>query len=169
MPSETIDYILMSLNRAPNAAVYLAGPQALELRHGRPQDIETLFPLQAAYEKEEVLPFGMDLTLSSCHYHLMEMLKNQTVMSAWLGGEPVGKINTSGSAFNYTQIGGVYVAPGYRRMGIAGRLTTALSSELITSGKTVTLFVKKNNKTACGIYLRSGFEHCGNYRICYYD
>ncbi|MDR2758979.1 MAG: GNAT family N-acetyltransferase, partial [Spirochaetaceae bacterium] len=54
--SEEIDYDLMFLDKEPRREALAAGPGGLVLRQAGIQDREALFPLQAAYEQEEVLP-----------------------------------------------------------------------------------------------------------------
>jgi predicted GNAT family acetyltransferase len=39
---------------------------------------------------------------------------------------------------------------------------------LVSEGRGVTLFVKKNNAPACKLYLSLGFKKRGDYRITYY-
>jgi predicted GNAT family acetyltransferase len=80
----------------------------------------------------------------------------------------VGKINTNAAAFTRSQIGGVYVHPDYRGLGIATGLTAAMVQELAAAGKGVSLFVKKRNLAAQRVYRRIGFRVIGDYRICYY-
>ncbi|MDR3276326.1 MAG: GNAT family N-acetyltransferase [Treponema sp.] len=169
-PADIIDYDLMKLGQGgfPAPESLRAGPVGLELRKALVKDAEALFPLQAAYEREEVLPRGAGFSPEVCRLNLARLLANQTVLAAWLDGRLVGKINTNARAFSCTQIGGVYVLPEYRRQGIAARMTAALAAELAAAGRTVTLFVKKRNQAARRVYLRTGFVAVGDYRISYY-
>ena len=54
--AERIDYALMNLDGRPRGESLKAGPADLVLRPPAPEDENSLFELQAAYEKEEVLP-----------------------------------------------------------------------------------------------------------------
>jgi predicted GNAT family acetyltransferase len=80
----------------------------------------------------------------------------------------VGKINTNAASFARVQIGGVYVLPEYRGLGIGRRMTSVFAAELQAQGWGVTLFVKKSNPAAQKIYRRIGFDDAGDYRISYY-
>jgi predicted GNAT family acetyltransferase len=80
----------------------------------------------------------------------------------------VGKINTNAASFTRLQVGGVYVLPEYRGLGIGRRMTAAFTGELIQQGRGLTLFVKKNNPAARSIYDRAGFTAAADYRISYY-
>ena len=80
----------------------------------------------------------------------------------------MGKINTNAASFTRVQIGGVYVLPEYRGLGIGRRMTAVFAGELQARGWGLTLFVKKNNPAAQKIYRSIGFEEAGDYRISYY-
>jgi GNAT superfamily N-acetyltransferase len=163
-----IDYDLMYIDREPQAGAFPAGPAGLVLRTPDMADIEALFPLQAAYEREEVLPLNKDLIPSVCRLALEHIVKKEHVLAACLGGRIVGKANTNAKSFTCCQIGGVYVHPDYRRQGIGTLMTAALVQNLIARGKGVSLFVKKRNTPARAAYRRIGFKSIGDYRIVYY-
>jgi predicted GNAT family acetyltransferase len=65
-------------------------------------------------------------------------------------------------------VGGVYVHPDFRGMGIARRMATEFAASLIGQGRGVTLFVKKSNLAARRLYASLGFVRCEDYRISYY-
>jgi predicted GNAT family acetyltransferase len=90
------------------------------------------------------------------------------MLLASLGGQIVGKINTSGLSFTRFQIGGVYVRPDCRSLGIAVRMASVFLKGLVDEGRGVTLFVKKRNAAARAVYRRIGFSVQGNYRISYF-
>jgi predicted GNAT family acetyltransferase len=90
------------------------------------------------------------------------------MLVADLGGRLAGKINTNAVTFTRYQIGGVYVHPDYRGLGIARKMAAAFASGLIAQGKGISLFVKKANAAARKVYQRVGFETLGDYRINYY-
>jgi RimJ/RimL family protein N-acetyltransferase len=168
VPAEHLDYDLMALDSQPLAACYRSGPPELLLRPPVPADIDELFPLQAAYEQEEVLPSGAEFNPASCRANLEHLLKHEQVLIACLGNRIVGKVNTSASSFTRRQVGGVYVHPDYRGMGIAIRMVAVFSRGIIDEGYGITLFVKKRNAAARAVYKRVGLTVQGSYRISYY-
>jgi ribosomal protein S18 acetylase RimI-like enzyme len=166
--AEDIDYDLMVLDREPAPASLTQGPPELILRQPDRGDEEKLYQLQAAYEREEVLPQGAVFNALSCRRSLEHILTREHVLVAELYGRIVGKINTSASSFSRYQIGGVYVDPGYRGLGIACRMAAVFTRELIREGRGLSLFVKKRNPAARAVYRRIGFEILDDYRISYY-
>jgi ribosomal protein S18 acetylase RimI-like enzyme len=167
-PRESIDYELMTLDREPDAGLVREGPKGLILRPPRAEDADDLFILQSGYEKEEVLPAGADFNPAVCRLNLAHILASGRVLAAELDGRLVGKINTSADSFTRSLRGGVYVHPGYRRLGIAQRMAAAFTAMLIAEGRGVSLFVKKQNAPALSVYRRLGFTASGDYRISYY-
>lgn len=165
--SSRIDYDLMSLDKAPLPRSLMAGPPGLVLRKPGGADAEGLFRLQEAYEKEEVIPPGGSFNAAVCRLSVERMLKQEQTLAAELGGRLVGKINISAASFTRYQLGGVYVHPNYRGLGIATRMTAALAGELAEK-RGLTLFVKQSNTAAKKLYRRTGFETVGEYRITYY-
>lgn len=165
---ETIEFDLLSLERPPNSASLCRGPPNLVLRPPNPGDTEPLYRLHAAYEQEEVVPASMEFCPAACRLTLERLIAHERVLIAELGGRIIGKSNTTGSAFSRRQIGGVYVLPEYRRLGVATRLTAVLAREIIAEGNGITLFVKKHNLPARLTYRRIGFAFLADYRIVYY-
>jgi ribosomal protein S18 acetylase RimI-like enzyme len=166
--AERRDYDLMALDNAPQEERSGSFPRALELRRPDFADLEALCPLQEGYEEEEVLPLGAVLNPAACRLSLSGILSREQSLVACLDNRIVGKINTNAASFARFQIGGVYVLPEYRGLGIGRRMTSVFAGELIAQGRGVTLFVKKNNGAAQNIYRRIGFEEAGDYRINYY-
>ena len=164
--AEHIDYHLMSLDNAAPARV--AGPAGLKLRSPLPEDEESLFALQSAYEQEEVLSVKSVFNPAVSRLNLQQLLSRQQVLVAELGGQVVGKINTSAKSFTRYQIGGVYVRPDCRGHGIGVKMTTTFAKSLLAQGMGLTLFVKKRNAAACKLYRRAGFSALADYRITYY-
>ncbi len=166
---ERIDYRLMSLSGPPSAEALEGGPEGLVIRPYGPGDgAQELYPLQEAYEREEVLPPGAVFNGAACRLGLERLLREQTVYGAELDGRVVAKANTNARAFTRAQLGGIYVLPEYRRRGIAARLTARLSRDLQNEGWTVGLFVKTRNAAALRAYEKIGFTLREPYRITYY-
>ncbi len=166
--AEKIDYDLMRIDRPPDANGFSAGPADLILREPRFADMEALVSLQAGYEREEVLPSGAIFNPAASRLNTARIFVSEQLMVAELGGQLVGKINTSAVSFTRFQIGGVYVHPGFRGRGIARRMTTEFVRSLIAQGKGVSLFVKKSNPAARSVYRHLGFDFLADYRISYY-
>jgi GNAT superfamily N-acetyltransferase len=173
---DRIDYDLMSLDAEPDPEalngrlrmLLRRGPAGLHLRTPDMSDLEKLLPLQTAYEKEEVLPKGAVYSPLSSRLSLEQIVLREHMLAAELDGRIVAKINTNAVSFTRYQLGGVYVHPDYRGLGIATTMTAALVLELTAKGRGVTLFVKKHNATAQTVYRRLGFKTIGDYRISYY-
>jgi ribosomal protein S18 acetylase RimI-like enzyme len=165
--SRAIDYNLMHMDWKPDAGALPRLP-GLVLRPPDAADIDALFPLQAAYEKEEVLAPDAVFNPASCRLTLERIIHQEHALVACLDGRIVGKANTNAESFTRYQIGGVYVQTDYRGMGIATLMTAALAGNLIARGKGVSLFVKKQNDPARAVYRRIGFANTGEYRISYY-
>ena len=168
--SERIEYELMSLDTdsAPKAEALRSGPAGLTLRPPLPKDTEYLFALQSAYEQEEVLPASAAFDPAVCRLNLQHILSREQVLVAELDGQVIGKINTSAESFARYQIGGVYVRPDCRGLGIGVKMTAVFAQNLLALGRGITLFVKKRNIAACKVYRRTGFNVLADYRITYY-
>jgi predicted GNAT family acetyltransferase len=162
---EKIDYDLMFIDRKLNVD---AGPGNLILRVPGYADMDALAGLQAGYEQEEVLPRGATFYPAASRLNTEKIVKGGRVLAAELGGRLVGKINVSAESFTRFQVGGVYVHPDFRGMGIARRMTAAFVSSLTDQGKGVSLFVKKSNMAAISVYRKLGFKFLADYRISYY-
>jgi predicted GNAT family acetyltransferase len=166
--AERIDYDLMSMDSAPRPEAFRAGPAGLVLRQPVPGDTEHLFALQAAYEQEEVLPANAAFDPANTRLNLDRILSKERVLVAELDGQLAGKINTSAESFTRYQIGGVYVRPAFRGLGIGTRMTAVFAQNLLALGRGLSLFVKQRNAAAGKIYRKAGFNTLADYRITYY-
>jgi len=162
------DYDLMSLDKKPNPKGFSLGPSNLVLRVPKMTDLEAMTALQAAYEKEEVLPKGSVSNVAVSRMNAANLIRGEQVLAAQLNGRLIGKINVSAVSFTRYQVGGVFVHPDFRAQGIARRMATEFIAKLIGEGRGVTLFVKKNNTAAQRLYDGMGFTIRGDYRITYY-
>ncbi|MDR2495433.1 MAG: GNAT family N-acetyltransferase, partial [Spirochaetaceae bacterium] len=147
-PKERIDYDLMALDRAPGPGSLGAGPEKLVLRRAEARDMEALFQIQAAYEQEEILPQGAAFNPAACRRTLEHIAAKEHLLIAELEGRILGKINTNARSFSRYQIGGVYIRPEYRGLGVASRLIAVFSQSILAAGMGVSLFVKKRNHRA---------------------
>jgi len=163
---EKIDYDLMCMDGPPSG--YSPGLSGLVIRKPQPADMEALATLHAAYEQEEVLPAASEFNAAVSRLNMERIYANEQMLVAEFGGRLIGKINTNAVTFTRYQIGGVYVLPEYRGMGIARRMAVEFVSGLIAQGRKISLFVKKTNPAARRVYQRIGFEILGDYRIDYF-
>jgi RimJ/RimL family protein N-acetyltransferase len=166
--ADIFDYDLMSLDRQPDPKGFLSGPSNLVLRVPRMTDLDAIAPLQAAYEQEEVLPKGSTFSPASSRVNIANIVSRTQVLIAEICGRIVGKINISAVSYTRYQVGGVYVHPDFRGLGIARRMATEFTASLINEGRGVTLFVKKTNLAARRLYTSLGFSVGDDYRITYY-
>jgi ribosomal protein S18 acetylase RimI-like enzyme len=166
--ADIFDYDLMSLDNLPLGKNYSAGIKNLVLRVPQFTDLDEIAPLQAAYEKEEVLPKGSAFSAAASRINIANIIASGKILAAELDGRIVDKINVSAVSFSRYQVGGVYIHPDFRGMGIARCMATQFIASLINEGVGVTLFVKKNNTPAQRLYLGLGFTVKQDYRITYY-
>jgi len=166
--SDIYDYDLMNLDNQPEKKCFSSGPVNLILRTPRLVDLDAIAPLQAAYEKVEVLPSGSEFSPAASRLNLANIIAKGQIMCAEINGRMAGKININAVSFTRYQVGGVFVHPDFRGLGIARRMTAEFISPLIKSGKGITLFVKKTNFQARRLYSSLGFTAFGDYRISYY-
>ncbi|MCL2184547.1 MAG: GNAT family N-acetyltransferase [Treponema sp.] len=168
-PADIFDYDLMALD-----SVFTENMQPIKksaqvtLRPARMTDLDTLAPLQSAYEHEEVLHKGSSFSAAASRVNLSNIIAKEKILLAEINGEIIGKINVSGNSYTRCMIGGVYIRPDFRRKGIAQMMTSQFVNELLGEGKGITLFVKKTNIAACKLYTRLGFKIKSDYRITYY-
>jgi GNAT superfamily N-acetyltransferase len=167
-PVDAINYDLMTLDAGLPEEIFRAGPRNLVFRRPGLTDTEALFELQRAYEKEETIPQGSIFNPAACRLNLQRILEEEEVLIAENSGRLVGKINTSARSFTRRQIGGVYVHPDYRGLGIARRMTAEFLRPLLDGGWGISLFVKKNNAAARSVYRSLGFRFLADFRIAYY-
>jgi RimJ/RimL family protein N-acetyltransferase len=168
VPSETIDYDLMELDHTREIAAGRIYPAGLRLRVPGPEDTDALFPLQAGYDQEEVLPRAAVFSPAVCRKNLEAIISTGLILAAEYEGRFVGKINVNAESFTRLQIGGVYVDQACRRRGIGGALIAGFIRFFAFKGKNFTLFVKKQNAAARRLYDRIGFSKLADYRINYY-
>ena len=165
--AESNDYDVMCIDHAPSG-FHSAGPAGLAIRKPQAADMDALAALHAAYEQEEVIPAASEFNAAVSRLNTQRIFSKEQMLVAELNGRLVGKINTNAVSFTRFQIGGVYVHPDYRGLGIARRMAGEFVSDLAAQGRGISLFVKKSNVRAHRVYQRIGFEVSGDYRISYY-
>ena len=165
--SHQIEYYLMVETRNTQTTSSTL-PAGLEFRHATPRDAGNLFPLQRAYELEEVLLPGDRFDAETCMYHLGQNLAEQIIYVAEIDGYPVAKAGTNARGFGFDQIGGVFTRPEYRGRGIGAAIMTRLMRMLASERKQCCLFVKIQNAPAIAMYRRLGYVVRDEFRITYY-
>ena len=165
--AENVDYDMMCIDRAPGD-FESAGPAGLVIREPEATDMDALALLHGAYEREEVLPSAAEFNAAASRLNTQRLFASEQMLVAELNGRLVGKVNTNATAFTRCQVGGVYVHPDYRGLGIARRITGEFVAGLVAQGWGVSLFARKSNASARRAYQRLGFAITGDYRISYY-
>jgi ribosomal protein S18 acetylase RimI-like enzyme len=171
-PAASIDYTLMTVGKAEflqrrNAPA--PPPRGLRIRTAAASDLGPVFPLQRAYELEEVVVFPERFSDQSCRANLRRTLRQQLVMVAELDGRLVAKAGTNARGFHVDQIGGVYTLEALRGQGIGTLVMTALLDRIFRTKRMASLFVKRSNQPALALYERLGFSSLDGYRISYFD
>ncbi len=167
VPATIVDYHLLELVDFPVSG-NLPAVEGLLVRPARDSDFGDIFRLQNAYEIEEVYAGQGYPEISSLQRRLVDSLRSQVLLVAFLNGTMVGKAQTTAQGLWFDQIGGVYTLPGYRGRGIARALVSRLCRDgLIRRRKTV-LYVKKGNAPAIALYGGLGFVQAGDYAAHYY-
>lgn len=127
------------------------------------KDIEKLLPLELGYEREELELKRLNETYS--RIYLQKMLREQTVFKCELNGCAIARVHTNASGINCKQLGGIYTAPNFRRLGIAEKLLTYAMEVLSARTKTFVLFVKVKNNSALNLYRKLGFKKFSEFTI----
>lgn len=138
-----------------------------EARPVREAEAEALFPLQEAYEKEEVLFEPGEFQALASRLHFQKVVRQQEVLGLWEGGRPVAKAGTNALTGHWGQIGGVYTRPEFRGQGFQKSLMSALLARLEGQGRGACLFVKKANLAAGSLYRSLGFAFETDFTILY--
>lgn len=131
------------------------------------RDIKRVFPLEKAYQFEEVVVHPERFNPAAYLLHFRKVVKTQKILFATHGGAPISKAGTNAIGINYIQIGGVYTTPENRGHGVARALMHRLIEEIQVSGRNSVLFVRTDNRSAIQLYRRLNFDIIGRYKISY--
>lgn len=140
----------------------------LAWRRAKPDDLEGLLPLALAYEREEVVTYLHRLDPAATRAAQERSLASQLVYLAERRGRIIARAQTNARGLANDQVGGVYVDPAHRGLGIGRLVVGALVADITGRGRGATLFVKRSNATARGLYLSLGFSPGRGYRIAYF-
>jgi len=168
---ESIDFVSMAatLDGEPSSSDHSQiGPRGLRIRRASSDDENGIFPLQVAYELEEVVPPSGRHDRGACRLALAKALKERIILVAELQGRPVGKAGINASGWLWDQMGGVYVSPESRGRGIGTRLALELRDLTFERRRSLALFVRPSNHAALRAYDQADFKRGGAYRIAYY-
>lgn len=139
----------------------------LEIVQIREQDSERFFPVELAYQLEEVVNDPASYNDQAGRIHFARQCRSQIIYGATVQGKPVAKLGTNAIGRDYCQIGGVYTLREYRRMGISRLLLQHLVRTITARKQKLCLYVRKDNEAAQGLYSSMGFRVRGEYRISY--
>lgn len=177
-PRYRVEYDLMTLRgRVPALPLTESGdrpvrtgnhPSKFKVLRAGPEHLEALFPLQAGYEKEEVLLPGEPFIQERCRSMLKVTLSGQRVFAAWTETGPVAKAGTNARGLAWDQIGGVYTVPDFRNKGYGRAVFTELCEDRLHDGRKLALFVKVSNNSAKKLYESEGFSTQEGFRITYW-
>jgi predicted GNAT family acetyltransferase len=166
-PTTRVEYHLMAVTRADYVApAKLKG--AVTVRAATPADAAALFPLQRSYEKEEVVLNPALFNDAQCMRLLKKSLREELIIVAERDGAPVAKAGTNARGYGVDQIGGVFTVPEERGRGLASAVMAVLLDVVLAEKGAASLFVKKSNGPALGLYQGLGFRILNDYVISYY-
>ncbi len=133
-----------------------------------PCDEEKLFPLERAYQVEEVIPpnFGVSEDLLRASFRLN--LQSKKIFALEIEGSPAAKAAITACGPNCALLGGVYTLPEFRRKGLATILIRHILRLLAAEKKSASLYAKKKNLAAVELYKSLGFESTAEYRLIYF-
>ncbi|WP_020613305.1 GNAT family N-acetyltransferase [Sediminispirochaeta bajacaliforniensis] len=139
----------------------------LSVRRLSADDAERFFPVERAYQIEEVVTDPQHYNEEAGLIHFRNQCRRQLIFGAMVGNIPVAKAGTNAIAFRYCQIGGVYTRPEYRGMGIAYQTLKRVMAAVASRGQYETLYVRRDNEAAVALYRSLGFRTRCSYAITY--
>lgn len=166
-PVVHIDYYLMAYDDFTTVPECFTRVPGLILRPAQISDYKALFEMHLSYEMEEVAINMKRYKPELARLSLSRILEREEILIAEYQGRLVGKINTNARSFTRRQLGGIYVKPPYRRMGIAQAMVAAMRDKFRCEKIALSLFVRKSNIAAQIVYKRAGFRTIADYRISY--
>jgi len=166
-PVHILDYDLLVYEGSKINIQHL--PQDFRIRKAVQGDAELIFPLQVAYEKEEVLIHPEEFNGRISFLNLKQSLQTEVIYLLERDGIPIAKAGTNAWGLSFAQIGGVFTIPPFRNQGYGKITVSALINELKEMGFNACLFVMKQNERAQGLYRSVGFTRIADFRIQYYQ
>lgn len=166
-PYKVLDYQLMTTNSPPLDPK--SPPAGWEIHKAGPGDRDLLFPLQAAYEKEEVVFSPEEFEPWACYHNLKNLLQREQIW--YIQDEnyvPRAKAGTNAVGYKWCQLGGIYTDLNFRRRGLAEILLSRILELLTFRGYGLSLFVKNQNGPALSLYEKLGFQVLEDFQISYF-
>ena len=177
VPKATNEYILMEYNRVAAEEALLASKSApkktaflsdCEIFDCKDSDFDALFPIQKAYELEEVVVNKNAFNEKNSRILLRRSIQEGGVFGVKYNNRIVAKASINAKGEKCVQLGGIYTDTTLRNRGIATHLIKTLTQRFKKEGKSIVLFVKKINATAINVYKNCGFVPFADYKILYY-
>lgn len=167
------EYFLMckNLSQEKNATADLPSPpyeNRFHIFQAEPCDEEKLFPLERAYQFEEVIPPNFTVSEKALRDSFKLNAQNQKIFALHIDGAPAAKAAITSWGKQCALIGGVYTAPEFRRNGCATILIRHILRLLAAEGKCASLYVKKAKTETVELYKKIGFENAADYRLIYF-
>ena len=144
-------------------------PTGMTIRRAGRDDLEALYPLEEAYQIEEVIrdPDSLNRRYLKKRFH--RQLGELHIWAVYRGDTPIAKGGTNAEGFAYCQIGGIYTIPRERGQGVGRHLMNHIGRELKKENRGTSLFVRKDNFAARKLYENCGYQNKGDFRIVYPD
>ena len=175
VPKAANEYNLMRYDKeaAENAAQSAAFQkndftEGCEVLSCTDSDFEQIFPIQKAYELEEVVVDKKQFNEKHCRILLRRNIQHGNVFVVKKDSKIVGKASINAKGENCIQLGGVFTELAFRNRGVATFLVKNLTRQFKNEGKRIVLFVKKSNTVAANVYKSCGFDSFAEYKITYY-
>ena len=168
-PTLDVEYDAMCLD--PTRRIHIPSPAPVDIaryRRATLADLDELYPLAAAYEKSEVMTSIHAFDPTSCRASQARSLSSHVVYLGIVRGHIVARAQTNARGWATDQIGGVYVKPEFRGLGLGRGVVSSLVSDIATRSRHVSLFVKKTNTVALSLYRSMGFNRVTDYRVSYF-
>ncbi len=169
-PALSVRYDAMSLDAADFAfpPVSWTIPDTAT-RYAGPDDLEALLPVARAYEMEEVATPMHPFDEAVCRANQARSLARYRVKILETEGRIVARAQTNAVGYGREQLGGIIVLRELRGRGYGRRVVTELAGLILAEGKGLSLFVKKGNVPARGLYESLGFKLSGDFRVDYFS
>lgn len=160
-------YSVMSLDPAGYRPGTVPGGDFLP-RRATIDDLEELSVLAGLYDREEVLTYLHRFDPAASKAGQLRSLKTQVVYLVRWKGRVIARAQTNARAWTRDQLGGIYVLPEFRGLGVGRAVVQALIEDRLAEGRGLCLFVKEANAPALGLYRSLGFTHESPYRVDYF-
>ena len=171
-PKRAEEYKLLVLKESPKAnfieKLKTNVNLNLEFIKAVPSDTKKLYPLEEAYQEEEVLPKRQKASFDLCFKILSKRINSKELYAVKNGNNFIAKAAVNASGFFWNQIGGVYTVKKFRNKGIGTAVVFFLIEDCFKNKKKCALFVKVKNYAARKMYSNIGFKEYCDFRISYF-